>query len=141
MKCKTENVTMPNLVVSGAKLKCSQAMPPSTSTLTVIPMGNSWQIEGKPVATVKDNIPMMNISSFGMCKSKTNPAVIAATAAASGVETPAPCVPVILSPWTSGSQEASINDSVALNDKSKCTCAYNGNIKITDSGQTIVSIP
>ncbi len=130
---------MPNLVVSGAKLKCSQGLSPST--LNVLPIGNSWQIEGKPVATVKDNIPMMNISSFGMCKSKTNPAVIAATAAASGVQTPAPCSPIIPSPWTSGSQEASINDSAALNDKSKCTCAYNGNIQITDPGQKIVSIP
>ena len=50
-----------------------------------------------------DFAPFVNIPTFGLCHSPANPEVIALTAAALGVPTPAPCVPVVVTPWISPS--------------------------------------
>ena len=59
--------------------------------------------ESKPAANINDHIPMVNILPFGMCQSLANPMVAAATAAALGVLTPMPCIPVTPAPWVPGS--------------------------------------
>ena len=129
---------MSKLVVMGAMLKCSFGITPSS--LIIIPKGTPTIIEGKLAATIMDFAPT-NISPFGMCTSPENPAVIAATTAAGGVPTPAPCVPVIPDPWTPGTPLLSIQSPLALNSNCKCLCTWSGIIQIINPGQTLVSVP
>ena len=88
-----------------------------------------------------DNKPIANIPPFGMCQSLANPTVAAATAAASGVLTPMPCVPVIPAPWSPGSATMLIGNMPALNNTCICNCAWGGVISITSPGQTATQIP
>ncbi len=125
---------MPKLVANGAKLKCSQGSAPST--LTVLP-ANGSSADEQPTATVMDNVPMTNIAPFGMCNTQANPQVASATAAAQGVLTPMPCVPVIPAPWSPGSPVVTINELKALTSDSKCNCTWTGSIEITDPGSTV----
>jgi len=123
----------------GATLKCSFGMTPSS--LIVIPKGTPTMIEGKLAATIMDYAPIVNIPSFGMCQSLTNPTVASATAAALGVLTPMPCMPVIPTPWLPGSSTVLIHNFPALNNNSKCLCTWAGIIEISNPGQSLVSIP
>jgi hypothetical protein len=125
---------MTKLVVNGAKLKCSEGLAPST--LTVLPTVGS-EADEKPAATVMDNVPMTNIAPFGNCKTQANPQVAAATAAAQGVLTPMPCVPVIPAPWSPGSSIVTLNGVKALTADSKCNCTWTGSIEITDAGTAV----
>ncbi len=126
---------MVKLVVDGAQLKCSQGASPAS--LKVLPTGPATG-EDKPVATVMDHAPMVNIAPFGMCRSQANPQVAAATAAAQGVLTPMPCVPVIAGPWSSGSSLVTIGEFKALTDDSTCQCNWNGKIEVTSAGTELV---
>ncbi|MFT4840241.1 MAG: hypothetical protein ACI8UD_000997 [Planctomycetota bacterium] len=125
-------------VVAGAMLQCSFGVAPSS--LVVLPK-NKTLCTGPPAATIMDNIPMMNIMPFGMCSSPANPQVIAATAAALGVPTPMPCIPVIPAPWMPGATTMLIANQPALNNSSKCMCAWAGVISINFAGQTVTTIP
>lgn len=129
---------MAKQTVNGATLKCTMGLSPST--LIVLPV-HLTNVEKQPAATIMDHIPMTNIPPFGLCNSSTNPAVIAATAAASGVHTPAPCVPVIPAPWTPGGVTVNIGKKTALNDTSQCLCTWNGTITIASPAQTSDNIP
>jgi hypothetical protein len=103
------------------------------ASLVVLPV-NRTLAEGRPAATIMDHVPVTNIPTFGMCMAPTNPAVIAATAAALGTPTPAPCVPVLPAPWVPGSPTVTIGGMPALNNTSKCTCTWLGVITITVPG-------
>ena len=127
---------MAKQVVSTAQLQCSFGAAPAP--LTVIPVGVT--IEGQAAATIADTIPMTNIPSFGMCKAPANPAVIAATSAAAGVFTQAPCVPVPTGAWITGSANVIIGGKPALNDTSKCMCSWAGVISISNPGSTKTQI-
>lgn len=129
---------MAKQVTSTAMLKCSFGTAPCT--FQVLPK-NMVTVEGKPAATIMDNVPMLNISTFGMCQAPSNPQVAAATAAASGVLTPQPCIPAITAPWTPGSPQVLINSMPALNDSSKCMCMWGGVIEISLPGATKDDIP
>jgi Domain of unknown function (DUF4280) len=122
-----------HLVVHGATLKCNQGS--STSSYTVMP--GIADAKDKSVATVMDFVPMGNIAPFGMCKTQSNPQVAAATAAAQGVLTPQPCIPVVTSPWSPGSSVSTIDGKKALTDDSKCNCQWSGEISITDAGTDV----
>jgi hypothetical protein len=124
---------MPKLVANGAKLKCSEGL--ATSTLSVLASG--MDAGGAAAATVADRVPFLNIAPFGMCKTQANPQVAAATAAASGVLTPQPCLPVVLAPWTPGSPAITIADHAALTADSQCMCLWTGQISITDPGSDV----
>ncbi len=129
---------MAQLVCSGAMMMCSFGVAPSA--LNVLPQ-NRTMGGGPPAATIMDHIPMANIPPFGMCTSIANPTVASATAAAMGVLTPMPCVPVIPAPWVPGSPTVLIGGMPALNNTSQCMCTWAGVITITAPGQATVMVP
>lgn len=126
-------------VVAGAVTACTFGAAPST--LMVLPKGPPVMAGAMPAATIMDMIPMVNILPFGLCSSPSNPAVIAATAAKLGVFTPMPCVPVTPAPWLPGSPTVLVNNFPALNNTSKCMCAWTGIISVVFPGQATVMIP
>jgi len=128
---------MPLQVCMGATLQCSFGAAPST--LAVLPVNRT--LTQTPDANIMDNVPLVNIMPFGMCSAPSNPAVIAATAAALGVFTPAPCVPVIPAPWMPGAPTVLIANMPALDNTCKLMCAWGGVIQITNAGQATVEIP
>jgi uncharacterized Zn-binding protein involved in type VI secretion len=95
---------------------------------------------GAPAANIMDFIPMTNIMTFGMCMSIANPTVASATAAALGVLTPMPCIPVTTSPWAPGSATVMIGGMPALNNTSMCMCNWGGQISITFAGQATTMV-
>lgn len=121
---------MPKLVVHGATLRCNNGTSPSS--LSVLPTANTNNDE-KPIATVMDFKPSVNVAPFGMCTTQANPQVASATAAAQGVLTPMPCVPVITAPWSPGSTVAMIKDQKALTVGSTCSCAWTGVVEVADA--------
>jgi hypothetical protein len=125
-------------VAMGASLMCTMGLAPSS--LVVLPQ-NRTMAEGKPAANIMDHKPFVNIVPFGMCKSPANPAVAAATVAALGVLTPMPCTPVTPGPWAPGSPTTLIANFPALNNSSKCMCAFAGVISISNPGCTKVMVP
>jgi hypothetical protein len=124
-------------VCMGAMLQCSFGAAPAT--LVVLPA--NAVLTSTPAATIMDNKPVVNIPPFGMCSSPSNPTVIAATAAALGVLTPMPCVPVLPAPWVPGSPTVLIGKMPSLNNSSKVMCAWAGVIQIANPGQSTVMVP
>jgi hypothetical protein len=123
---------MSQKVAMSAMLKCSFGMAPS-SLMVVVPLVAT---ESMPAANINDHIPMTNILPFGMCQSLANPTVAAATAAALGVLTPMPCIPVTSAPWAPGSPTVMLRGAPALNKDSICNCNWGGVIQITSPGTT-----
>ncbi len=126
-------------VVMGAMLQCSFGAAPSS--LIVIPKGPPTMAGGPLAATIMDFAPIANIPPFGMCSSIANPMVAAATAAAFGVLTPMPCIPVTVAPWVVGAPTVLINNFPALNNSAKCMCTWGGVISINMPGQFTVQVP
>jgi uncharacterized Zn-binding protein involved in type VI secretion len=121
-------VTATNLMM------CSFGIAPAP--LNVIPSARVM-IGGKPAAAITDSLTGANIPPFGMCTSVANPTVVAATAAALGVLTPMPCVPVPM-PWVPGSPTVLIGGKPAVNLNCKATCAYGGVIQLMPPGTPTV---
>lgn len=118
----------------GAILKCSQG--DTTSKYTVLPTKKVF-INRNPLAVVSDIKPMVNIKPFGQCKSMANPTVAAATAANHGRLQKMPCIPNTVGIWTEGIRHF-LSDEMTPCDKSKCMCAYAGEISVVDVGQKIL---
>jgi hypothetical protein len=129
---------MPPVVVNAAMLSCTMGLGPPMP-LTAIPKGTPVTAGGQPVATIADALPMANIPTFGMCNSPANPTVIAATAAALGVHTPMPCLPVPLGAWVPGSSKVVLGEVPVLTAPSTCQCSWAGTISIGMPGQTTVN--
>lgn len=125
-------------VCSGATLKCSFGLAPST--LVVLPT-NQLMTGHRPAATIMDHISMVNIMPFGLCTSLSNPAVAAATSAAQGTLTPQPCIPVTPSPWVPGAASVILGHQPALNDNCKLMCSWAGVIEVVAPGQSGAQIP
>lgn len=119
-------------------LTCSFGLAPST--LNVIPDKRTL-IESKPLATIMDNKPFVNILPFGLCTSLANPITAAQTAAALGVLTPGTCTPVTPAPWVPGSPTTLVGNMPALSQSSTCMCAYGGVITIGFPGTTREVLP
>lgn len=124
---------MPIQVCMGAMMSCSFGMAPSS--LLVLPK-NRVMTSKMPAANIMDNIPMLNILPFAMCQSMANPMVAGATAAALGVLTPMPCIPVTVSPWSPGTPKTLIGNMPALNNSCMLNCMWGGVISISQPGQT-----
>lgn len=124
-------------VCMGAMMQCSFGAAPSS--LVVLPIHRA--LTGTPAANILDGKPMMNVPPFAMCSSPANPTVIAATAAALGVLTPMPCVPLTPAPWVPGAPTVLLDGMPALDSNSKLMCAWGGVIQISMPGQTTVMVP
>ena len=128
---------MPFQVCTGALLKCSFGLAPSTFNATPRPVMTSNMAAG----VITDNIPVFNVPPFGVCTSVANPQVVAATAAALGVLTPMPCVPVLPAPWVPGAPTVLIANIPALDNNCKLMCAWAGVITVVFAGQITHQIP
>lgn len=124
-------------VFGGAIMRCSFGMSPGPLNVLL----DNKTVSTMPAATILDNKPIVNITPFVLCSSMSNPQVAAATAAAMGVLTPMPCLPVIQAPWTPGSATVLIGGKPTLNQSSKLMCAFGGVIGIDSPGTANIQIP
>ena len=119
-------------------LQCSFGMAPST--FMALP-DKAILVENKPIANIMDNKPMLNILPFGMCQSLANPTVASATAAALGVLTPMPCIPVTSAPWVPGSPTVLVKGFPALNQNCRLMCNWGGVISFNNPGSSKTQVP
>lgn len=125
------------LVCQGAMCACTFGAAPST--FGVLP--EKKVLTSTPCATIMDNKPGTNILPFGMCSNPANPQVAAATAAALGVLTPQPCMPMTTAPWAPGSPTVLIGNTPALSVSCKLMCNWGGIISISNPGQSTIQVP
>lgn len=119
-------------------LQCTFGMAPSA--LMVLP-DKMILTENKPMANIMDNQPLVNILPFGMCQSLANPTVAAATAAALGVLTPMPCIPMTTAPWAPGCPTVLVKNMPGLTNNCKLICNWGGVIQFQNAGTTRVQMP
>jgi hypothetical protein len=119
-------------------MTCSMGLAPSA--LMVLP-DKRVLFESRPVATIADNKPFVNVIPFGLCNSLMNPITAAQTAAALGVLTPGACTPVLPAPWIPGSPTVLVGSMPVLTQSSQCICAYAGTVTITNPGTTREIVP
>jgi hypothetical protein len=124
-------------VCSGALLSCSFGLAPSS----LVVLGENRVNAGTPAANILDSESMVNVQSFGMCMSPANPSVAAATAAAFGVLTPMPCVPVTPAPWVPGGPTVLIGSAPVLDNNATLMCIWGGVIQIVEPGEFTVEVP
>ncbi|AZY47942.1 DUF4280 domain-containing protein [Bordetella avium] len=122
---------MTRQITTGATLACSFGLAPSVLNATPSPILTG----GLPAATVMDHVPGFNIPPFGMCVCPANPAVVAATAAALGTPTPAPCMPMTSTPWVPGQLNVLLSGKPGLRESDVLTCGWGGLIRIVAPAQ------
>jgi len=127
---------MSELVGVGGTAMCTMGTAPAPIKVT---SQGTVMVEGKPAATITDAQGGANIGPFGMCTSMANPAVAAATAAALGVLTPQPCMPVPAGTWIATKPKVLIGGKPCLTNDCKMMCAYAGSVSITYPGQVKVT--
>ncbi len=121
---------MPLPVTTSATITCTFGTAPSSMVALPTPR---VLVEGRPVATVSDAVPLVNVPPFAMCTSLANPQVAAATAAALGVLTPMPCVPAT-GAWTPSAPRTLVGGRPVLAQGSMCLCAYGGVVQVLMAG-------
>lgn len=119
-------------VCSGATMQCTMGDQPAI--LTVLPSRTVF-LCGQPMANISDHTSMLNLASFGKCRSLGFPPTAAATAAAHGKLTPKPCIHNTPMPWIPGKPDYLIQNQPALLKSCKCTCMWGGIISLIDDGQ------
>lgn len=125
-------------VTSTAMIQCTFGTNPCP--LMASP-GRMTSLSNMAKLNIMDFTPITCIGSFGMCSSPSNPAVIAATAAALGVFTPAPCVPVVTTPWMPGAATFLVEGMPALTNQCKNMCMWAGQISFSNDGQIPIPPP
>jgi Domain of unknown function (DUF4280) len=133
-----DSCPMAILVANGAQLLCDLGSAPSLLTVTPGPP-HVAAVPAPPLllATITDFVPATNIKTFGMCSSPANPAVQAATTAASGVFTPAPCVPATTDPWDPPAVPVAVSAVPAFDETATCLCQWGGTVAVADPGQAV----
>lgn len=121
------------MAAAAAQTMCTFGAAPSTLMVLAT---NRVMVEGRPAANALDHQPMVNIVPFGMCSSLANPTVAAATAAALGVLTPMPCVPVTPAPWFNTASATLVASLPVVTMGSQCQCAWGGVVKVINAGST-----
>lgn len=106
-----------SLLVTGAMLECSVSG--STSTFTATTFGNWATINGKPIATAKDD-STINIGSFGHCPARNKECKFSST-----------------SGWQN-TDAMSFGGEDTITEKSYIQCANDGTIKVKTSGQDMM---
>ena len=125
------------LLTLGTMLSCTQSLiPKMTTPLGVLPLPRLFTTK-RATGIKTDVIPFVNIVPFGMCKSPTNPAVIAAKAASAGAINFAPCIPVPMGLWKKFSPTVKIMKINALTMDSCLNCMWNGKITPVAPSQTV----
>lgn len=124
-------------VCMGATMMCSFGVAPAS--LVVIPSGQ-MMTPAVPSANSSCFAPIANVAPFGACTSMSNPTVASATAAALGVLTPMPCVPVTSSPWLPGVATVINGSMPAVDSSCKLMCNWGGSISVLNPGQTTVMV-
>lgn len=128
---------MPFQCCTTGQMQCTFGAAPSVFNATPRPVMTNNLVAG----TIMDHVPILNVPPFGVCNSPANPTVAAATAAALGVLTPMPCVPVLPAPWVPGAVTVTIQSIPALDNTCKLMCAWAGVITFTMAGQVNHQIP
>lgn len=116
------------MVTTGASIFCTFGTAPANLTVT---SQSTVLGEGKPAATIEDT----TVSTCGMCSSIGNPQVASATAAALGILTPQPCVPVFAGKWIPAQTNVLAGGKPCLTQEGKGMCAYGGALTIGNPGQ------
>jgi hypothetical protein len=120
---------MGNYVCNGAMLTCTMGIAPSA--LTVLPV-NRVNTENKPMSTIMENKPYINVKPFGLCTSPLCPTFIKISG------TPGPCVPTLPAPWVPGKPNVLVGNKPALTKQSSLMCVYGGTIKVAYPGEMTV---
>ncbi len=123
---------MSQLVSFGGNCICTFGTNPAPIRVT---SQQKVMTQNGPAVTITDSQAGANIGPFGMCSSLANPQVAAATAAALGVLTPQPCMPVPAGTWIPTKPKILIGGKPCLTQDCKMMCAYAGQISITTPGQ------
>lgn len=108
--------------------------------MVVLPVTRAIVMMGPP-ATMLDFVPMMNIMPFAMCSSMANPQVAAATAAALGVLTPQPCIPMTVAPWVPPVPTTILSIAPATSYTALAMCIWGGVIKQIVPGEFTTMMP
>lgn len=127
---------MPTALSTGATMMCSFGVAPAA--LVVLP--TTTIVSGTPTANNTAFAPVVNVPTFGACSSPANPTVAAATAAALGVLTPMPCVPMTTSPWIPGPTKTIDGGMPAVDSSCKLMCNWGGSISVLSPGQIKVTV-
>lgn len=138
MKTVTTQTGIP-YVTQNAILRCSFGL--MTSILNVSDLTRP-SIGTNKMATLADN-SMTHVPSFGMCTSINNPEVQAATMAAMGTLTPAPCPGMLAAGYWMATQFNNVIHDTSFRHflQQDCVlyCQYLGCVQIVHSGQGVVN--
>ena len=121
---------MANPMVMTAMCSCTFGMTPCP---LMVSSNQTVMMSKMPAATIMDN----KFPTFGMCTSLANPTV----AAALGVLTPMPCVPMTVAPWVPGVPTVMVNKKPLLNNSSKLMCMWGGVIQAMMTPAVTVKTP
>ena len=124
---------MAQLVVMGAKAKCSMASARVTASLVLVP--NMVNGTSKTVATIQD-FSITRSRRSGCARRRRNPAVAAAQGSPGRA-----CIPAIAAPWSPGSSTVTVGGKPALLSDSTPACARYGGMSssIDDAGQSDIT--
>ena len=118
-------------VCTGATLRCSMG----TTLAKLMATPKRVSLIGQDQANISDFVSMVNVPSFGLCRSLRYPPTASATSAASGALTPMPCVPSTCPMWKAIDSNSLVCGFPALLKLSTLKCAFGGTISIIDPGQ------